>query len=534
MSSIKNNKNPIIIAITQWFITTVFQVDRFFFTYDYENYVFLIVKAIYLVFLIVSWCFLFNVYKKVKAENEIYKRGLQVFFCYFSLMMLLLLILWPGTWAWDDIWILNSLQWYNGFSPIQHVITGLYQDVMLQILPFPGGIVLLQNLIISICVAFSVTKLENSYNIIKLKNCYLDILAKIVPFLLPPVLMYQFSGYRIGLYIYLELVMLVILICAIRDKQQWNWIYTLLFCFLCVIVGTWRTESFFYIPFSCLLLLFVDNNTIFKIKKIVCMILLILGYLGMNFWQNRSLGNTNYEIISILRPCAELVRAADNLVDADVLNEIDKVVSLEVIRNNPNTNGEILYFNTDVVQVDYTKEDYNDFLKAFIKLSFKYPKIVITERWNLFLKGSGITGSTTINVQNAATLFDTLNVNRPVEATMNNRWIVNTPVFKTMRKGFINVLGGNKIDGTVFWVMQRVIWNAIIPLVLLIYAWVKLLIKRQWYLWAVSTAVLIRVFVVVLTQPSNWFMYMLSFYFLGYVFLVYKMLLFAGIRGRKN
>lgn len=81
-----------------------------------------------------------------------------------------------------------------------------------------------------------------------------------------------------------------------------------------------------------------------------------------------------------------------------------------------------------------------------------------------------------------------------------------------------------KKDGSNILVFQKVIWNACIPLITLLYVWFKLLIKRKWYLWGVCTAVLIRVPVVILTEPAPMIMYFLSFYFLGYVCLVYMLL----------
>jgi hypothetical protein len=535
MKVIKDNKYPIVFAIVQWFITTLLQVDRAFFIYDSETKVFLIVKALYLIFLIVSWCFGVDAYKKLRSGNEDYKRGLYVFTFYLVIMMLLLLILWPGTWSWDDLFTLTSIQLYSEFCPWQHIVTGIYQDIMLQILPFPGGIIFLQNVIVSLCVAVSVTKLEKAYNIRRFKNLYLDMIVKFIPFLLPPVLMYQFSGYRIGLYVYLELVMLVILICAIRDKKEWNWRYILLFCFLCVIVATWRTESLFYIPFTCILLYFVDRVTLPKIKKIICIVLLILGFWGMNSWQNHALGNSNYQVISLMGPCVDLVRTADYVEDADLLYKINKVASVEVIHNNPDSSGEALYWRSNVIQEGYTEKDYSDLLKAFVKLSLKYPKTVIAERWNVFIAGAGITGSTRMNVSEAAALFDENNQNNAANATLPKGWIANTPVFKTMRTDLINILGGIKADGTVVGVAQRLIWNAIFPMILLLYAWFKLFIQKKWHLWFLCTAVLIRIPVVVLTQPAGCLMYFLSFYFLGYVFIVYKVLIhFSDKRVKDN
>lgn len=478
----------------------------------------------------VAWCFGFMVYRKIKAQDANYKRGAQVFWVYFSIMMLLLLILWPGTWSWDDLWTLHDIQHYDDLNEWQHIITGIYHDLMLQILPFPGGVIFLQNVLVSICVAFTVTKLENTFHIRRLKNRIPDILLKIVPFLLPPVLMYQFSGYRMGLYVYLELVMLVMLIAAKQESEEWTWSYTLLFCFLVVIVATWRTESFLYIPFACILLFMMNKNILSTKRKCICVLIVIVGFLGINKWQNYELGDSNYQIISLLRPCAELVRVADYEDNVEEFAAIDKVTDLEVIFNNPTMNGETLYWSTGCVRTrndnpddDYTKEDYHNYLKAFIKLSLKYPKVVIAERWNLFISGSGIYGSSPMIINYSANLFEENGGNEVATEMLSSERNVNRPVLKNIRRAVINIFGGKKTDGTDIGIVQRLMWNAMIPMLFLVYAWIELLIRKKWYLWLGCSSLVAKIPIIILTQPSAWLMYLLSFYFLGYVFIVYKL-----------
>ena len=69
--------------------------------------------------------------------------------------------------------------------------------------------------------------------------------------------------------------------------------------------------------------------------------------------------------------------------------------------------------------------------------------------------------------------------------------------------------------------LRRIIWNAIIPELVLIYAWMKVCFKKEWYYFGILTAILSKLGIVVLTQPSNWFMYVLSFYLLGYVLAIF-------------
>lgn len=529
MNFVKKNKKPIMIALVQWFLTTLLQVDRLYFCYDHETIYLTVSKFLYLCLLLAAWCFGFHAYRKIKERDVNYCRGFTIFRAYGTIVMMLLLLLWPGTWAWDDLGTLNAISTYESWNPWQNIISGIYQDVLLQILPFPGGIILLQNIIISLCVAFVVVKLEKIFaiNAENEKKKAFGLFVRILPFLLPPVLMYQFSGYRMGLYVYLELVMLVILIGAATDNREWHLPYLLLFCFLCVIISVWRSESFFYIPAACILL-FVNRNRQ-KIlpgrKALLCILLLITCFLGMNRLQTKENGNNNYEVVSLLRPCVKLVATADREEDKELLADIDRVASVEVMYDNPSKNGTELYWEGKLVRESYTGEDYQSFLKAFLKLSLKYPEVVIAERWQLFLDGSGITGKTYTNVADSSLLFEPENENVAADIVFQKGWIATSPVFKNTRRRVIKLLGMTFHDGAVLEALRRVVWNAVIPLLILLCAWLRLLVKKKWYLFGICSVVLLRVPVVILTQPTYWFMYMLSFYMLGYVYLVYRILI---------
>ncbi len=528
----KENKIPIMIALLQWFFTTVLQVDRFFFIYESETVVFVLTKILYFFALATIWVFIFNVVQKIKNGDKEYKRGFEVFSIYFSILMMFLCILWPGTWSWDDALSLLTERWYN-WTDWQHIFTGIFQMVLLQIMPFPGGIIFLQNLIIALIVAFAVVKLEISFNIPRLKKHYLDIIVKLLPFLTPPVLMYQFSGYRMGVYIYVEFSMLIIWLCSIKDKKKWGWGYAFLFSALCAITATWRTESLFYIPLVNLGILFIKKEILSNKKKWSCIFLMICIYSGINYAQNQILGNNSYKLISIIRPCTELVRAADRDKDAELLEDLSRAFYLDVIYNNPEENGEVLYWNYGAVNSEHTDEDYKACLKAFVRLCLKYPRVVIHERCNLFINSTGIRGRTVSNVNQAYNFFDVDNGNNAAEEVKNAEWIANKPVFPILRKAMIYFLD-MRIDNHGY-ALKRVVWNIIPPLIILIYFWCKTIQKKRWREVLLMTAVLVKIPIIILTQPSEWFMYFLSFYFLGYVVFVYSSLIFiANIKKRKD
>ncbi len=523
LRKIKYYKAPLLIGFSQWLITMFLQIDRAFFDYDYLTEYYWIVKVCYLIALLVIWSFIFFAYKKIKNGDNFYSRLWQVMRAYLLVEMLLLLVLWPGTWSWDDLLTLKVISWYSDFDAWQHVLTGIYQAVLLQILPFPGGIIILQSIIIALCVGYFIARIETSYEIVRLKNKYLDILLKIIPFLLPPVLMYQFSGYRMGLYIYLELVTLVMIICGIKDKQEWKWNKILMLSFLVIVISVWRTESFVYIPFIYIVICTLNKKVLSRTKKILFILIVILGFVGLTMFQDYELGNNNYQIISLLCPEAELVRIADDVEDAKELKALDKVTDLQVIYDNPDLNGEELFWNTGCVRNrnedpydDFSQKNYKKYLGALIKLSLKYPKVVLEERCNLFLIGSGVTGETFENVNRSADLFEPDNGNVAIAMALSSGWRAITPVFRDLRREFIIFLGGHDIE-----IYRKIVWNTILPILVLIYAWMKLMVEKKWSLWVLISAAIVRVLIVFITEPSGWIMYLLSFYFLGYVYLVY-------------
>ena len=523
------NRVPVFIACVQWFLTTIFQVDRLFFVYDSENSLFLLVKALYFTLLLISWIFVFNVYDKIKAHDKKYERGLYFFGVYFAILMLLLVVLWPGTWALDDAWDLFAEQSYD-WTAWQHILTGIYQQVLLQILPFPGGIILLQNAGIALCVAFVITKLEDRFAIPALGNKYIDTFIKLLPFLTPPVLMYQFSGYRMGPYVYIELAMLVAWLCAVKDQQEWSWQYTILFSALCAVTAVWRSESLFYIPFICVSMFFTQKEVLPKLKKAICILLILCVYLGINHVQTEKLGNNSYKLVSILNPCVELIRAADPETDQAILDDLAVALNMDVIYENPDANGASLHWA--IIKPEHTDQDYHKCLAAFVKLCLKYPQIVIRERTALFIKASGITGNSVTNLQWTYNFYDSDFDDGPARLVREAGWITNQPAFPTMRKRLISLLNlriGNHVS-----FLYRIVWNVVIPIIALLFAWCILLKKKQWWFFIVATAVLVRVPVVYLTEPSGWLMYWLSFYFIGYVVLVYGLLYYRGNYLRKK
>jgi len=515
-------KFPILIASIQWLITTLLQLDKAMFQYEAITPKAVAVKICYFILLLSAWSYGFFVRSKIKEHNKSYERGIFVFAVYFILIMVTTVILWPGTWTWDDIGIMTGVLGYTSFMAWQHFLTGLLHAVLLQVFPHPGVLILVQNLIISICVAFCVVKLENSFGLKILKNAFIDTVIKLIPFIMPPVLLYQFSGYRMGLYVYLEFTMLVIALCAVKQEQMWSWQYALLFDFLAILAASWRSESLIYLPFIFLFLLLLNKRVLTLPKKLSSIVIISLAFLSINSLQKAYLGTGDYEITSMMGTYSAIVRAADLDEDKEQLEIIGKVADIDKILANPEMDGETLFWTAKAYHSDYTDKEFKDSLIAVVKLSLKYPLPVFEERWGVFLDSTGVTGKVfRINWQSIK-LFEQDETSNLDEYFQEMGYV---PPFVGARKFLINLLSCNTTSGEQISVLRKIVWNAWIPMIALVVAWFNSIRKKNLCVFLIATAVVIRIPLVFLTEPTGWIMYLLSFYFLGYIYLVYKFIL---------
>lgn len=516
-------QRPIICAVIQWFLMTLFQWDRWYFNYTVENRYLIIAKILFLFTLLAIWIGIAYVSREYKKHNAIVMRGVFIFSMYFTILAILLLVLWPGTWYWDDIIVLFSIQQYHTL-PWQHVLTSVYQMVLLQILPFPGGLILLQNLLIAVIVAYSIVQLEQHvlYGCI-FSNKYIDTLVKIVPFLLPPVLMFQFSGFRIGIYVYLEFLMLVILITTYKERIRWSYKKALFVCVLSALVCTWRSEALLYLPALFIAFLIFYRRFMGKKMAVFCLAASLIGFGGIQYWQKVSLGTSNYEIVSTARQVAVLVRHSDQSKDRHELQAIGKVVNLKNIMDNPKLDGEALFWRQKLVKKNYSKKEYHDYLASIVKLTLKYPSVVFYERMHLFYHGA-----ITPMGDNMATarLYDDKSHSKIGEKFKNTNWVANKPILQNKRKKLINAASN---------VNQHIrYYSCVIPLFTLFLALFYFIKKRFWLFVVMAGAVWAKICLVILTAPTGYFFYYLSFYFLGYILLVYSILYFIKQRREKR
>lgn len=528
---IKDRKLPILCAFFHWFFLQVMQVDRNFFLYSEENRVMIVSKILAFFLLVFIWNTIFNLYRDRKKGNAFAKRFIDLFGIYFLFLCLLLLLLWPGTWANDDLVILQATQYYRLF-PWQHILTGYEHIVFLQLFPSMGGYVLVKNFLIAGIAAYVICKIESVFYLRKVFTSYwCDTLVKLLPFMLPPVLLYQFSGLRIGLYIYLELLMLSVMICSMKGAYQWNGFRILIFSLLIAVCAVWRSESFFYVVLGIGFYAASKNATFSKRMRVAGVVCLILFFVGLSRCQMDELGSAvwSYQLVSTTRPAVELIRRADVVKDAHELEKIDKVIKIDVVKEHPEYKGLSILYHDGIRS--FTKLEYQEYFQNVLMLAVRYPTIALKERMSLFMETSGIYGQA-VNISHMTLLtFDPdYIVYKEASQSLNNKLskIVTEqkyPVFKNLRSIVLKCIGMGPL---------RVIgWNIIVPMIILVIGFFLLLTQKKWWFSFLLAIILLKISIVWLTAPEILFFYYLSFYFLGYVLFHFYVLHWLQSRKEK-
>ena len=165
-----------------------------------------------------------------------------------------------------------------------------------------------------------------------------------MPFFLPPVISYQYSGYRLGLYVFLEAALLTLLVTSAYEKEKWSNFKLGISILLTAILANWRTESVFYFPLLLFFLYRQKKEALPLVKKVCAYLGVTILFFGIFSYQKHELKNSNYEIVSSLRLLAEILKVVDRQKYKEELKQIDKVIKVDVAYANPKSNGEELYW----------------------------------------------------------------------------------------------------------------------------------------------------------------------------------------------
>lgn len=207
-----------------------------------------------------------------------------------------------------------------------------------------------------------------------------------------------------------------------------------------------------------------------------------------------------------------------NVTDKD-LEAIDKVMDIELIKQNPSYTETPSYWNGRLIRDDY-KDNLSNTTKSYIKIILKNPISFIKARFATFFASSGMDGKVIPQVENRF-----LN---HIAGKENNNFIEEfcskhngmKPIFKNLKINIESFLNGENVrTGEQNQFMKVVFWNFIPVLLIILFIGIMNLFKRNWLVAIMCISLIAKSGLVFLTAPASYFMYYFPEYIIGFLII---------------
>lgn len=476
-----------------------------------NNKLFIIIFVVYTIFLLLIWNAIIEFIIKLKNKDKNVLIFIKHFCIYFLVMFIVLLVMWPGHIVWDEMYVIEYTENYSIFM-WQSVITQLYYGIALLIFPSVISIVVLQIIFISLIVAYIQMKIETIYN----KRTFNIIFYVLL--LIPSVIANNLYILRLPMYSYITLLFFAMILFKHIENNSFSIKQILLLILTSVIMVLWRSEGLVFIIFAPLIIGFGYKklNIALKIAGIF-FISMIVSYIGFNkvFKENE---DKSYSLLVYVNPLSNMLQEDINVTDKD-LEAIDKVMDIELIKQNPSYTETPSYWNGRLIRDDY-KDNLSNTTKSYIKIILKNPISFIKARFATFFASSGMDGKVIPQVENRF-----LN---HIAGKENNNFIEEfcskhngmKPIFKNLKINIESFLNGENVrTGEQNQFMKVVFWNFIPVLLIILFIGIMNLFKRNWLVAIMCISLIAKSGLVFLTAPASYFMYYFPEYIIGFLII---------------
>lgn len=519
-------------AALLWCVLTL-ATDQLFFRYDWKTPYFFVYKALFvlLAFAVVHGAV--TLVRKVRQKDAFALRWLQWMLPYLVLTLVVLVIVWPGCWGSDDLEVLQLARTLEP-SSWQHFLTSAAFILCLMFIPLPGGVVLIQTLLIAGVVGCFLAVAETLARERMPKPPARGWFAILyIPFLLPPVILHDMQPFRSTWSTWTELFTVFLLVWWYLRGQAITKKQLAVFTLLGVLTAAWRSENIYYLAALPVLQAFlVGKKLVRPAVAVVSMVGMVVGTLACSAYNNSLLGDAwLYQRVALCYQTAALVQDADQEEDAEALAMIDPIFDVQACRELSTLHGPELR-NAITRNADgLTQADWETCKKGIVRLALKYPGSLLRERLGVFL--NTVEQHRTESNQKLVFAVTVLVYTDPPESMreIQKDFLYTSigpyPLNQQLREDFIMSLSyRTEFLGGVL----AVTWLMLPSFALLAAAILVLLVRRKWMLFFAAGALAARIPLVFLTAPDTYFMYYLTPYMAGYMLaaagLLYAVLLY--------
>lgn len=526
-------KKQIIIAIVTIIICLIshFLIQPRIFLKPEHKGSYIFIRFLFLIFIysiINGILYFINKYK----HDSFYKKWLKYSIIYLIIMIVFLLCLWPGHWVWDDFSLFSDAI-NSRFSLWHSYITMIYMSFAYMLIPFQSGLIIFQIVIISILVGYFISFIN------EISNKKIFVIICFLIFLLPAVILNNFYPMRIVPYSYLLLFTFVFLYREFLNKSELSFVKFFYIFILSSILLLWRSEGIIFIVFIPILIFVVYRKNLNVIKILLIFITLLLTVFMYkkitNYNSYFKLRNDEYGLTIYVNPLSLMLN--DNLKGKNIgkdIKSINKVLKVDVLKKYPDHHESKAFWTWQVITDDFQKH-LSEFKKAYIDIIINNPFTFLKYRINTFIASSGIEDDyTPLSTGNLTYYYNDLEVKEWVVDIIKNNSDMH-PLNNNLRNTTEKILlGVDENDVLLNKYYQKIFWNVIPMLLLMLLSLIISLIKKANLLLLIELSLCAKTIITFLTAPASYFMYYLPEYICAPVLFVISIIVLRRCKDVKT
>ncbi len=338
------------------------------------------------------------------------------------------------------VFIYTSAVHYD-LDPWQHILTSVFHILCMETLPIAGGVPIMQFIIASLIAGYVPVAIGSAFP--QGRRHIWEVLT-FIPLLSPPLLTYLYSGFRMGIIPYFEILLIAMMLCHLKDENLYL-TDVIRLMLVTILIAAWRTESFYYIGLLFLFLLY-HKKSVTLMKSIMITGLTAVCVFSIGKINASMIGNNNYAIMATIVPMKQMVD--ENVLTKEDKETVSKVLKVGFMQEYAQFSAEELYFmENGIVREIYSDEDYRAYKKVYCKNVLLHPATVIRATGKVFLQAAGLdirNGKTmqrtvlTNTAGGAHTLFDDVQTHSKSFLSINIA--CKRPLSDTLRVRVLNML----------------------------------------------------------------------------------------------
>ncbi|MGN2337049.1 hypothetical protein ACTFIN_02835 [Clostridium cagae] len=496
-----------------------FFVERINLMIDYSSVKYWIIKISLMIILYFILCGLGKLhlrYTNGNREERIYiKNAWKVFLTILIINLVVLLLIWPGMWGGDELWLLPTVRQID-LSTVQHWLVAYWYILSMMMIPVPSGIIIIMIIFNSYVSSSLFYEVQKKLNYPKLAFLLL------IPFCSFQILLFNQFPLRGSIYGNIEILFFVYLYRIARQDKV-NSQHKIKIIILASIIISLRSEAVYYllVIFIILICLTSKKNDFKKYGIIIFIGIIVLAMSIGSMQKNLTLnvGDRN-TLTAIIDPLAELTKKEAELNEdwrqSKELIDIDNVISVDILTKD-GTGSMLMWENYDEFFKSSPPSANMKFYKAYILLILKHPKIFFEERYNSFIQvqNNNVLGQTKVSME----LFSPDGRgNEPIvlNKDLYGFDIINYNVYcKTLK-----ILALDSVPGNLAYILRTILFTIWVPCGALIIGCMYFLFKKKYIISMAIIGILLKVPLIFLTAPGESYMYYYPVYLVGIIGIV--------------